>query len=576
MAGRARQDGEKYVGVYWDYENVRFPAQYSPQAALDAICDLALSKGILKEKRVYMETALERTGRTSHLRAELQQGGFSVIDAPHDGMKDVADKMLMTDMLVNALESPAPACNALRDRKVEIVLITTPSAHPKLRAVAHTIRDWRTDILKLPPTIPPAGLAQPQVRNKKKIKGLQKLVSATTSHTADASFFHAQTSTSAFAPYIKPVHSVLATHYAAPAARATRGMQPTFVARRSADPAPPAHSTVASALPQQVRQPSPLTPLDLTASDRKNSISSRAWSMDSHPGGGRPQLLTRVGSRKGKERAYEAEVLVLTDEEEEGGEEEAEGQYAGGQSSEDDDEVDILPAASRRDLSTPPRLAAQTRSRSNPTPRQSSYGHEQPPSLSPPFGVDQVAQHPTSTMDMEESEYGSPAGQIDVLYSLGKAKSSSSSLAGTAKKRKGESTSSVKGEVKTKRQRLPFPPREEDEEGQEDSSEEEEILAASRPTICPRPQTPYSARSAASSQYDLLTEPVTSDVASRLGGGKGKKGRGRVGLVRRAVTRSAGQSKLAREVTLELADREEEEEVAGSGSGDDPVVILSD
>jgi hypothetical protein len=110
MASRRRDEVAPAVGVFWDYEvssdflslfphsranpflllqNIRFPSDYPAHTALATLRQLALSKGAVGGPRqAYMDTELERGGRTSHLRADLQQAGWTVTDVPHDGKKD--------------------------------------------------------------------------------------------------------------------------------------------------------------------------------------------------------------------------------------------------------------------------------------------------------------------------------------------------------------------------------------------------------------------------------------------------------------------------------------------------------
>ncbi|GAA5995879.1 uncharacterized protein JCM10292_004803 [Rhodotorula paludigena] len=159
MAG-GRRDAE--VQVFWDYENICFPSNSHAPDALARLHSLALSYGVLTSTRVYMDTTYERSNRKSSLRAQLQMAGWTIVDAPHAGRKNVVDSMIMVDMLVWALKAKAPvivlitadrdyayACSALRNHRCKIVLITNPSASPALTQQADKVIDWRTSILCL-------------------------------------------------------------------------------------------------------------------------------------------------------------------------------------------------------------------------------------------------------------------------------------------------------------------------------------------------------------------------------------------------------------------------------------------
>lgn len=96
------------------------------------------------------------------LRSELQGCGVSLIDTPKSGRKDVADKMLITDMLAFAIDQPSPArivaitgdrdyaysLGCLRNRNYSVVLVTPPvGAPPILEASANVVLRWRQDVL---------------------------------------------------------------------------------------------------------------------------------------------------------------------------------------------------------------------------------------------------------------------------------------------------------------------------------------------------------------------------------------------------------------------------------------------
>ncbi|KAG6813357.1 hypothetical protein H0H92_011905, partial [Tricholoma furcatifolium] len=102
------------------------------------------------------------------LRSELQSSGVSLIDCPHNGRKDVADKMMLdllakasiVDMLAYAIDNPAPstiilisgdrdfayAVSVLRLRRYRVMIISLPTVHTSLRMQASTFVDWN-DVL---------------------------------------------------------------------------------------------------------------------------------------------------------------------------------------------------------------------------------------------------------------------------------------------------------------------------------------------------------------------------------------------------------------------------------------------
>lgn len=57
---------------------------------------LAHQYGSVKTFKAYLEYPEQTTLKSIALRSELQSCGVSLIDCPHNGRKDVADKMMMS------------------------------------------------------------------------------------------------------------------------------------------------------------------------------------------------------------------------------------------------------------------------------------------------------------------------------------------------------------------------------------------------------------------------------------------------------------------------------------------------
>lgn len=71
-------------------QNCRLPAKLSGFTAVSLIRAVAHTYGHVQLIKAYMETSLERAGRASSIRSELQSSGVSIIDTPHNGSKDGA------------------------------------------------------------------------------------------------------------------------------------------------------------------------------------------------------------------------------------------------------------------------------------------------------------------------------------------------------------------------------------------------------------------------------------------------------------------------------------------------------
>ncbi|KJA27236.1 hypothetical protein HYPSUDRAFT_35856, partial [Hypholoma sublateritium FD-334 SS-4] len=88
----------------------------------------------------------------------LQASGVSLTDCAPNGRKEVADKMIIVDMLAYAMDHPAPrtlvlisgdrdyayALAVLRLRRYHVVLVTLGNAHASLVAQASECLDWYT------------------------------------------------------------------------------------------------------------------------------------------------------------------------------------------------------------------------------------------------------------------------------------------------------------------------------------------------------------------------------------------------------------------------------------------------
>ncbi|KAI0637218.1 limkain-b1-type NYN domain-containing protein, partial [Trametes polyzona] len=144
------------VAVFWDYENCALPANEPPYAIVNKIRRLAHQYGSVKTFKAYLEYAEQTSPKLVSLRSELQSCGVSLIDCPHIGRKDVADKMMMVDMMAHAMDNPAPATIILisgdRDflyvvstlslRQYRIVLLAPKSAYGGLKGQADAVYNW--------------------------------------------------------------------------------------------------------------------------------------------------------------------------------------------------------------------------------------------------------------------------------------------------------------------------------------------------------------------------------------------------------------------------------------------------
>ncbi|KAI0085462.1 limkain-b1-type NYN domain-containing protein, partial [Irpex rosettiformis] len=143
------------VAIFWDFENCALHSSAGGWE-VDNIRRIAQEYGAIKIFKAYLEISSQSSPKTLNLRSELQSCGVSLTDCPHNGRKDVADKMMLVDMLTFALDTEAPATivllsgdrdfvyalSVLRLRSYHTVVIAPKQAHPKFNFRASEVLDW--------------------------------------------------------------------------------------------------------------------------------------------------------------------------------------------------------------------------------------------------------------------------------------------------------------------------------------------------------------------------------------------------------------------------------------------------
>ncbi|KAG8217444.1 hypothetical protein J3R82DRAFT_5589 [Butyriboletus roseoflavus] len=113
--------------------------------------------------RAYLDVSVQSSKPAVTLRSDLQSSGVSMIDCPHNGRKDVVDKMILVDMLAFAVDHPAPATivlitgdrdyayavSILKLRNYQVILVTPSSRTlPCLESQASLVIDWNAAALR--------------------------------------------------------------------------------------------------------------------------------------------------------------------------------------------------------------------------------------------------------------------------------------------------------------------------------------------------------------------------------------------------------------------------------------------
>ncbi|KAI0371739.1 DUF537-domain-containing protein, partial [Pilatotrama ljubarskyi] len=153
---RDMYDEHEHVAIFWDYENCTPPCNVPGYDVVNNIRQVAHEYGSVKLFKAYLELSEQSSSKSIGLRSELQSCGVSLTDCPHNGRKDVADKMMIVDMLTYAIDNPAPATivlisgdrdfvyavSVLRLRRYRVVVVAPYTAHASLKSQASAVLDW--------------------------------------------------------------------------------------------------------------------------------------------------------------------------------------------------------------------------------------------------------------------------------------------------------------------------------------------------------------------------------------------------------------------------------------------------
>ncbi|OSD02824.1 hypothetical protein PYCCODRAFT_309673 [Trametes coccinea BRFM310] len=143
-------------------ENCTPPCNVPGYDVVNNIRQVAHEYGSVKLFKAYLELSEQSSSKSIGLRSELQSCGVSLTDCPHNGRKDVADKMMIVDMLTYAIDNPAPATiilisgdrdfvyavSVLRLRRYRVVVVAPFTAHDSLKSQATAVLDWQADIMR--------------------------------------------------------------------------------------------------------------------------------------------------------------------------------------------------------------------------------------------------------------------------------------------------------------------------------------------------------------------------------------------------------------------------------------------
>ncbi|KZT28231.1 hypothetical protein NEOLEDRAFT_905998 [Neolentinus lepideus HHB14362 ss-1] len=149
------------VAIFWDYENVRAPLAISGNVLAGNIRSVAHKYGSVNLFRAYIDLSQFVSSKSAAHHSILQTPDVTLVDCPHNGRKDVADKMIIVDMLAFALDHPPPATiilisgdcdfayavSILRLRGYDVVLIAPKLASNSIKSVSSLVLDWDSNVM---------------------------------------------------------------------------------------------------------------------------------------------------------------------------------------------------------------------------------------------------------------------------------------------------------------------------------------------------------------------------------------------------------------------------------------------
>ena len=151
--------------VFWDIENAGVPQGMSVKEVVKRI-RAKVQELVTSIVSIQCYHEVQAFGKAHAARTALLDHGVKVVDVPHNGVQDAADKAILVDMMMFALDHKPPAavvlisgdrdfvyaCSALQNRGYNVILFTPPSGAPEvLLENCNIVCDLRADVLGMRP-----------------------------------------------------------------------------------------------------------------------------------------------------------------------------------------------------------------------------------------------------------------------------------------------------------------------------------------------------------------------------------------------------------------------------------------
>jgi hypothetical protein len=157
------------MAVFWDLENMPIPSATSGRDVTCRLKSILAAHGDLVQFRGYASIGLGNIPQEK--RSDLQLSGCTLVDCPHNGRKEVADKMIIVDAMQFAFLHPEGATLCFISGDVDYAYLLAVLQRPqwrtiviskgKMQSMLHVNCDmkmrWETDILQLRHATGPAA-----------------------------------------------------------------------------------------------------------------------------------------------------------------------------------------------------------------------------------------------------------------------------------------------------------------------------------------------------------------------------------------------------------------------------------
>lgn len=133
IASEAVKRSNAPMTVFWDLENMPIPSTTSGRDVVSRLKSVLAPQGDLVQFRGYASTGLGLIPQQK--RSDLQLSGCHLVDCPHNGRKEVADKMIIVDAMQFAFSHPEGATLCFITGDVDYAYLLAVLQRPQWRTV---------------------------------------------------------------------------------------------------------------------------------------------------------------------------------------------------------------------------------------------------------------------------------------------------------------------------------------------------------------------------------------------------------------------------------------------------------